>query len=283
MDPFIYRRKVSLTSANPVDYLQRSRLDGRGFVVLGAGPGIGGAVSTAIAQHGGRVLCVDINADQARASAESIGGESMGADVTDADSMKAVFDRAENLFGEDFYGIVDVVGATVPELLEDSTPASMERQLGIALHHAIYVTQDGIPRLARRGRGSVVFIGSLAGLASTRRLGLYGAAKAAVHQLSAAAAHEYGPQGVRVNTVVPGRILASGGNPNPDDAALRAVEAAVPLQRGGRPEDIAGAVLFLLTDLAAYITGVMLSVDGGISVVTPLPSTQPANRLVSTP
>ncbi|MCG2621290.1 SDR family oxidoreductase [Arthrobacter sp. I2-34] len=266
------------TAYDSVDYVKKLDLGGRGVVVLGAGQGIGGAVADAVSQAGGRVLCVDIDAEQARRTAERSGGEGLAADVTDRAAMEAVFQRAEEWFGDDFYGIVDVVGVTVPQLLADTDEDSIQRQFDLVLRHALLMTQIGIPKLARRGRGSVVYIGSLAGVASTKRLGLYGAAKAAVHQLSAAAAHEFGPAGVRVNTVVPGRILASGGDPNPNPDALRPVELAVPLGRGGHPDDIASATLFLLSDLAGYISGVQIPVDGGISVVTPLPSTQPANR-----
>lgn len=261
-----------------INYPERLSLAGRGVVVLGTGAGIGGQVARAIAGAGGRVLAVDLNAEAAEEAAAAVGGIGMAADVTDRDQVAAVFDRAEAEFGDDFYGIVDVVGATVPEMLADSSAESYDRQFDLVLRHAVYVTQLGLPRLAARGRGSAVFIGSLAGVAQTRRLGLYGAAKAAEHHLAKAAAAEFGPHGVRVNGIVTGRILASGGDPNPDTSILETVNRAIPLRRTGFPDDIASATLFLLSDLAGYVTGVELPVDGGISMVTPLPSTQPANR-----
>lgn len=262
-----------MTTRVSVDYTSALRLDGRGVVVLGAGEGIGGAVCEAVAQTGGRVLCVDVDVERAKRAAERSGGRAAVADVTDRKALESVFAQAEDWFGDDFYGIVDVVGVVVIGALADHDEASTQRQFDLVLRHALLVSQLGIPRLARRGSGSVVFVGSLAGHASTLGIGLYGVAKAALHQLAAAAAHEFGPQGVRVNTVVPGRILSSGTVPADPEAMDRVVEA-VPLRRGGQPADIAAAALFLLSDLSTYVTGAQVPVDGGISVVSPLPSTQ---------
>ncbi|WP_433368219.1 SDR family NAD(P)-dependent oxidoreductase [Streptosporangium sp. CA-115845] len=260
------------------DYPGRLRLDGRGYVVLGTGDGIGGAVCDAIAQAGGRVLCVDLDGERVGKTAARCGGEAMTADVTDREQLTAVFDRAEELFGESFHGIVDVVGVSLAEPLADGTEESMRRQFDLVLRHPVLLTQVAIPRLAALGHGSVVFIGSLAGTANTPRLGLYGTAKAAVHHLATACAQEFGPYGVRTNAVVVGRILGSGGTPNPPAEAVRAVEAVVPQRRCGFPDDIASVVLFLLSDLAGYVNGAEIPVDGGIGVVSPLPSTHPANR-----
>jgi NAD(P)-dependent dehydrogenase (short-subunit alcohol dehydrogenase family) len=267
-----------MTQTPETGYVDLLRLDGRGVVVLGAGEGIGGAVCAAVTQAGGKVLCVDLDEAQAKRTAERVGGTAMAADVTDREALTEVFDRAEEIFGDGFHGVVDVVGVSVPEFLADATDESMKRQFDLVLRHPVLLTQIAHPRLARRGRGSVVFIGSLAGAANTRRLGLYGTAKAAVHHLATAAAMEFGPQGVRTNAIVTGRILRSGGTPTPQGEVLQAVKRAIPLGRAGVPEDIAGAVLFLLSDLAGYVNGARLPVDGGIGIVTPLPSSLPGNQ-----
>lgn len=259
-------------------YAQALRLDGRGVVVLGVGPGIGGAVCDAVAEVGGRLLCVDLDGEQAAATAKRAGGEAIAADVTDADAVAAVFDRAEELFGDDLYGVVNVVGVTRPGLLADETDESTGRQFDLVLRPVLLLTRIAHPRLAARGRGSVVFIGSLAGEASLRRLGMYGAAKAAVHHLAGTAALEFGHAGVRTNTIVTGRILGSGSTGTPSPEALATLRDAIPLGRTGVSGDIAAAVLFLLSDLAAYVNGVRLPVDGGMSAVSSLPSSQSANQ-----
>ncbi|MGF7234293.1 MAG: SDR family NAD(P)-dependent oxidoreductase [Frankia sp.] len=246
-------------------------MDGRGVVVLGVGGGIGGHTVVALAEAGARVLCVDVDAERARQAAKECGGEHVAADVTSREALGAVFARAEVHFGADFAGIVDVVGAPVPTTLADASEEIVSRQLDLVLRHVVLVTQLGIPRLAARGRGAVVIVGSLAGIVDTPRLGLYGMAKAAVHRLALSAAHEFGPAGVRVNVVAPGRIAQSG-SVSPSADSIARITAAVPLGRLGTPSDVAGAVLFLMSDLAAYVTGAVVPVDGGIRGVSALPS-----------
>jgi NAD(P)-dependent dehydrogenase (short-subunit alcohol dehydrogenase family) len=96
-------------------------------------------------------------------------------------------------------------------------------------------------------------------------------AKAAVNKLAEAAAHEYGPAHVRFNVVSPGRIRSSGVVPIEPETQRR-IEAAVPLRRLGLPSDIAGPVLFLLSDASSYVTGAVIPVDGGIGIVSALPA-----------
>lgn len=247
------------------------RLDGKGFVILGAGPGIGREVAQAITQSGGRVLCADLNGDMAQETAALVGGEGIQANVTKRADLQAVFARAGELFGSDFKGVVDVVGITIPNFLPDYSDDDITNQFDLVLRHAILSIQIAGPMLAANGGGSITLVGSLAGLASTRKATLYGVAKGALHQLAAFASHEFGPQGVRVNVVAPGRILSSGTIfPDPDRWA--AIEAAIPLGRAGVPSDIAGPILFLASDLAKYVTGNVIAADGGISKVSALPS-----------
>ena len=252
------------------DYTHALRLDGRGVVVLGAGPGIGGAVCDALGQAGGKVLCVDLNGEHAKQAADRCGGTAFIADVADRSALERVFSHADTLFGSDFFGIVDVVGIVLPGTLTEHDDESTSRQFDLVLHHAIRVSQIGIPILAKHGRGSVVFMGSFSGFVSQLKMALYSVSKAGLHQLTKVAAQEFGPSGVRVNAVAPGRI-ANSGTVHPSAAEMQPVVDVVPLRRGGEPSDIAAATLFLLSDLASYISGVVLPVDGGIGAVSPLP------------
>lgn len=259
------------TSSCTTYYPGLLQLAGKSFVVLGAGPGIGGEVAHAITQAGGRVLCVDQKPDVAERTAALTGGEFIGADVTSREDMEKVFARADELFGGTLNGVVDVVGITLPSPLPDYDDETIGLQFDLVLRHAILAIQMAAPRLAANGGGSITLVGSLAGLVSTRKVSLYGVSKSALHALAANAATELGPQGIRVNAVAPGRIRNSG-TIFPDPGLWEAIEKAIPLQRAGIPSDIAGPILFLLSDLARYVTGNVIAADGGIHRVSALPS-----------
>jgi NAD(P)-dependent dehydrogenase (short-subunit alcohol dehydrogenase family) len=253
------------------DYLALLRLDGRGFVVLGTGAGIGGEVCHALTQAGARVLCVDLSLETAQKTAEAVGGEAMAANIADRRDMETVFAKAEALFGKNFYGVVDVVGVPVPGALADLDDAAYDRQHDLVVRHAWLAISIAGPMLARNGGGSIVFIGSLGGYEYFPNVGLYCAAKAGLNALARTAAIEYGPSGVRVNVIAPGRVKASG-LLRPNDDVWPVIEAAIPLRRAGEPHDVAAAVLFMASDMAAYITGEVTLVDGGIYTVTAMPN-----------
>lgn len=260
-----------------VDYLARQKLTGRGYVVLGVGTGIGSAVCGALAQAGAKLLCVDLKKEVAEAAAAKFGGIAAVANVTDRGEMDAVFAEAEKHFGPAFAGVVSVVGVPMPGAITDLDDERTQRQLDLTLRPAILVTQLAAPRLAARGGGSVVFVGSLAAEVSTLNIALYGVGKAAVNKLAAAAAHEFGPSKVRFNVVSPGRIVSSGVVPISPETLAR-IEQAVPLRRAGTPADIAGVVLFLLSDLASYVTGTVIPVDGGVGRISALPESAPKSK-----
>jgi len=257
-----------------IDYVARAGLSGRAFVVLGVGAGIGSAICDALTQSGARLLCVDIDKEAAEKAAAKFGAAAFVANVTDRTSMEAVFAAADAQFGKAFAGVVSVVGVPLPGALTALDDEKLQRQLDLTLRPAVLIAQIAGPRLAARGGGSVVYVGSLAAEVSTLNIAMYGVGKAAVNKLAASAAHEFGPQGVRFNVVSPGRILASGVVPISPEV-LERIERAIPLRRAGAPDDIAGAVQFLLSDLSSYITGAVLPVDGGIGRISALPESAP--------
>lgn len=253
------------------DYPGLVNLAGKGFVVLGTGDGIGCQVAHALAQAGAALLCVDLSKSAANRTAKAVGGTAMVADITRRQDMQAVFAKAEELFGENFHGVVDVVGVPLPGALDQTDDASYDRQFDLVLRHAWLAISIAGPMLARRGRGSMVFIGSLGGLQYFPGVALYCTAKAALSALVRAASAEFGPAGVRVNVIAPGRIKASGMLRPQEDEWPRIV-APVPLRRAGEPSEVAGAALFLASDLSSYVTGETLLVDGGVHGVTPFPA-----------
>jgi NAD(P)-dependent dehydrogenase (short-subunit alcohol dehydrogenase family) len=189
------------------------------------------------------------------------------ADVRDADAVARAVGEATEL--GPLYGLVHVAGGLVPDqwgLLADTTPETFDDVVRLNLSSAFLTTKAVGTRLAEHGAGSIVHIASIVGTSAMPFGAAYAAAKAGLMSLTRTAALELGPSGVRVNAVAPGsvRTLRNASDSPPEDTA--AERAAVPLGRRARPEDVAAAVLFLLSDLAGYITGQVLAVDGGSSV-----------------
>lgn len=253
------------------DYLALLRLDGRGFVVLGTGAGIGVEVCHALSQAGARLLCVDLSLDAAQKASDTVGATAMAANIADRADMEAVFAKADALFGRDFYGVVDVVGVPVPGGLAELDDVAYDRQHDLVLRHAWLTVSIAGPMLARNGAGSIVFIGSLGGYQYFPNVALYSVAKAGLNALARTAAAEYGPSGVRVNVIAPGRVKASGVL-RPGEDIWPKIEAVIPLRRAGQPHDVAATVLFMASDMAGYITGEVTLVDGGIYTVTAMPN-----------
>lgn len=249
-------------------------LDGRGFVVLGTGAGIGGAVCHTLAQAGARLLCVDLELENAAQAADAVGGAALAADITSRPDMEAVFAKAEALFGASFYGVVDVVGVPVPGLMSELRDQDFDRQFDLVLRHAWLALSIAGPMLAKNGKGSMIFIGSTGGFNHFPNVGLYCTAKAALHALARNAAVEFAPAGVRINVVAPGRIRDSG-SLRPPEEMWNTIGAGIPLRRVGVPPEIASAVLYLASDLSSYVTGETLVVDGGMFNVTSMPNSNP--------
>lgn len=239
------------------------RLDGKGFVVLGAGQGIGRQVCHALAQAGATPLCVDVDTNIAGKIADETNGIPCVADITKRTDMQKVFELAQDKLAQPG-GIVDIVGRAEIGPISALTDETYEEQHDVVFRHAWLAIQIGAPWLAAAGGGSIVLVGSISGVIPSPNQAFYGSQKAAVHHLARAAAVEYGPNGVRVNTVAPGitrtaRLMELVGDNWP------AVEATIPLRRAADPADIARVVLFLCTPLARHVTAQTIVVDGGTS------------------
>lgn len=259
------------SSAVP-DYTGLLKLEGRGFVVLGAGDGMGRQTCHALSQAGADVLCVDNDASRAEVVAREVRGRPLTADVTSRADVQRVFDAAAECFGSRLSGVVDIVGVAMAGGLPSLDDEAWTRQFDLVLRHAYLAIQIGGAALASRGGGSMVFVGSISGEVSVPNQAAYGTAKAALHHLARCAAHEFGPSGVRINVVAPGfvrtpRLLKGLG----EDFWQRAADMN-PLRRVAIPADIASAILFLSSDLAGYVTGNVLTLDGGTNFVAALPN-----------
>lgn len=239
-------------------------MDGRRALVTGGGSGIGRGTCRRFAEEGARVAVLDVDGEAAGAVASEIGGLSFGVDVRDPAAVKAaVDDAAQEMGGLD--AIFNNAGTGSMARLHEYEPDEFRRVVEVNLLGVWHGMRAAIPHLLEAGAGSIVNTASISGVRPSPGEGPYAAAKAAVAALTQSAALEYGARGIRVNAVAPGAIRSAMTAPllGLADWEQRWTDR-VPLGRVGDPEDIADVVVFLCCDLARYITGQVLVVDGGM-------------------
>lgn len=242
---------------------------GRVFVVLGAGQGIGRAAATVFASAGARLVCVDREPALAEAVARHVGGLAATADVTSRADMRRIFAEAVKWAGGRLAGAIDIVGIADVRPVLEIDDAGWDRQFDLVLRHVYLTMQEALPHLDRDS--SLVFVSSLAGQKVCENETVYGAAKAALDHLVRGAAVEFGPKGVRVNAVAPGFVRTPRLNAALNEEFWTGLKSYIPTGGAAEPEDIAGPLLFLSSRLARNINGVVLPVDGGVSVMAALP------------
>jgi NAD(P)-dependent dehydrogenase (short-subunit alcohol dehydrogenase family) len=248
---------------------ERLGLDGRTVAVAGAGGGgIGTAVCRVLAESGAHVAAFDADAERL-AMAERVVADAGGVchsrvvDVRDPDGVREAIEALSDLVG-----LVHVAGGLRNRWgsLVETTPETFAAIVHDNLHSAFLTTRAAAKRMVEQdGAGSIVHIASVAAVSALPYGAGYAAAKAAMLSLTRTAALELGPAGIRVNAVAPGTVRTPASGARATDADSVAEQTAVPLRRRGVPDDIAYAVLFLLSDLARWITGQVLAVDGGSS------------------
>ncbi len=241
-------------------------LDGQRAVVTGGGSGIGRATCRAMAAEGAQVAVLDIDADSAKAVAAEFTGTAFYADVTDPEGLRAAVDDAAAAMGglSIMYNNAGV-GSLTP--LAEWEPEEWDRLVRVNLTGVYLGFRAAVPHLRAAGGGSIVSTASISGTRPAAGEAPYSAAKAGVAAITASAALEYGPT-IRVNAVSPGMIVTKLTEPLlgffPAEAAR--YERTTPLGRMGQPEDVADVVVFLCSDLARFVTGVNLVVDGGMTL-----------------
>jgi NAD(P)-dependent dehydrogenase (short-subunit alcohol dehydrogenase family) len=246
------------------------RLDGQGVVLVGAGAGIGRQSAHALSQAGARVVCVDIDPVLADEVAAEVGGVAWAGDATDRAEVQRLVHDATAALGR-VHAVVDIIGMSRYASLVDMDDEEWDWHFRIVLRHAQLITQLFGRLLASSGGGALAFVASVSGLTAAPQHAAYGAAKAGLMSLVRSAAVELGPSGVRANAVAPGvvwtpRVSAYLGEPGRERNAANA-----PLGRVAQTSDIAGPLLFLVSELSAYVNGQTLVVDGGVGVKFPYP------------
>jgi NAD(P)-dependent dehydrogenase (short-subunit alcohol dehydrogenase family) len=256
------------------DYQAMSRLDGRTFVVLGAGNGIGRQISHALAQAGARVACVDRDQELAQHVAQEIGAAPLFGDITKRADVERIFANAHDALGP-VTGLVDIVGMPHLGPLSALDDVKWQSQFDLVLNHAFLAMQVGGAAIAASGGGSMVFVASMAGLVSLPGQSAYGAAKAALIHLVSCMGTELGPAGVRVNAVAPGFVRTPRLNVMLNEDQWKQIGDRIPIGKPALPSEIAAPILFLSSGLASHVTGQTLLVDGGIAGSVQLPKLWP--------
>jgi NAD(P)-dependent dehydrogenase (short-subunit alcohol dehydrogenase family) len=243
-------------------------LEGKRCVVTGSGRGIGRGIAKACADAGAIVAVLDIHASQAHETAEAITSRngqaiSEACDVSDEASIARAVSTVEAQIGAPDVLINNAaIFRTGP--LETFSLADWNATLAVNLTGYFLCSKHFAAPMLSRGAGTIVNVGSLSAEAVVPNMGPYSAAKAAITALTKQMAIEWGPRGIRTNVVHPGMIeTPATAAAYVDSESRRARERAIPMGRIGTPEDIAGAVVFLASDLSAYVNGAELTVDGG--------------------
>jgi NAD(P)-dependent dehydrogenase (short-subunit alcohol dehydrogenase family) len=241
-------------------------MNGRTALVTGSTDGIGVAIARTLAAGGAQVIVSGRNAERGEQVVQSIldgGGVARftASDLSTGDGVRALAAAA---------GPVDILVNNAAMLLAPQPTADVaedviDQAMAINIKAVLLLTGMLAPVMVDRGSGAIVNVGSINGLVGMAHSALYSATKAAIHSLTKSWAAEYGPFGVRVNTVAPGPTITPVMAAHAD--RIQRIIARAPSQRPSTPEQLAAAVAFLVSDDAANIHGATLSVDGGLTAI----------------
>jgi 3-oxoacyl-[acyl-carrier protein] reductase len=252
--------------------LSRS-IAGKVALVTGAASGMGRATAHLFADEGAKVAVTDLNADGVKAVVDEIegaGSEAAGfiLDVSDPKRITAVVEEVVQRFsGLDI--LVNNAGISIGVAADgdsDAYEAAWERSMSVMLTAQIRLVRACFQHLRRSGEGRVVNIASSEGLGASAFVGPYTAAKHGVIGLTRSLAVELGQKGVTFNCICPGPITTGMTAAIPDEAKVKFARRRVPLRRYGDPEEVAHATLSLVLPAASYVNGVVLPVDGGMTI-----------------
>lgn len=241
-------------------------LSGKMAFVTGSTRGIGRAIAVALHAAGAKVAIVGRDRAKAEAVAAELGERAtgVGADVTDAAQVAAAVATAERMLGP-VEILVNNAGITRDNLLLRMSEAEWDEVLQANLKGAFHTTKAVLKGMMKRRGGRIINVASIVGITGNKGQANYAASKAGLIGFTKSVAKEYGSRGLLVNAVAPGFVDTDMTSALPEEART-AMLGGIVLGRFGRPEDVAGAVLFLASDLAGYITGQVLVVDGGLAV-----------------
>ncbi|NDK32240.1 SDR family NAD(P)-dependent oxidoreductase [Nesterenkonia haasae] len=239
-------------------YKDLFRLDGRRALIIGAG-GIGSEAALALAAHGAQITCADRDPSVAESTAAAVNGESLALDIT---NPEAVRQAAEDL--PDMDVVVLTAAMNVRKRILDYSPEEFDRVVNLNLKGTFAVIKYFGEQMVNREKGSVIVFSSIRDQVVEPGQSVYAATKAGAVQLVKTAAVEFGEVGVRVNAISPGIVeTALTDQIKSDPEWYRAYATKNALGRWSVPSELAGAVVYLASDAASYVTGTTLRVDGG--------------------
>lgn len=250
------------------------RVDKKVAIVTGAGSGIGEASAIRLAEEGATVICADINGAAAELVAQSIrttGGHAKAVtiDISDYQQCDAVVADAITEFGTVDI-LVNNAGVNLPGVFHEVSNETIDRTLSVNIKGAMYLTRSVLPAMLAQGSGSIVNMSSVNGLVSEPYLSVYSASKGAIVMFTRGIALDYAKSGVRCNAICPGWVDTPINHAHAKmlgglDHVYKTIDSFQPIGRPGTPREIANLVLFLASDESSFMTGSIVSADGGMT------------------
>ena len=246
--------------------------DPQNYMVIGGTGGIGHAVAEMLAEKGANLFLVARDADKLQATAKELAQkhgvqvESSAGDMTKSNDVKAVFAKALEVYPQ-LNGMTHLVGSILLKPIHLMSDEEFEETLTINARSAFYTTRSAVEAMMKSG-GSIVLASTVATLVGIMNHDAIAMAKSAINGLVRSTAATYAPKNLRVNAVAPGLVdtpLAEKITSN--ESALKTSQSMHPLGRIGQPNDVATAITWLLTPESSWVTGQIISIDGGISTV----------------